>query len=146
MILYVSTFTNKHITVEHRSYYSDVIMGTMASQITSITIVYSTVYPGADQRKNQSSSSLALVRGIHMGPMNSPHKWPVTRKMFPFDYIIMSCGCFAKLNYCRFLSANHYYIAFDYFSISRLTVYITTFNHYACYTHQTFKSLSTARS
>ena len=44
-------------------------------------IVYSTVYSDADQRKHQSSASLAFVRGIHRGPVNSPHKWPVTRKM-----------------------------------------------------------------
>ena len=70
-------------------YYTDVIMGAMASQITSLTIVYSTVYSGADQRKYQSSASLAFVKGIHRGPVNSPHKWPVTRKMFPFDDVIM---------------------------------------------------------
>ena len=64
-------------------------MGTMASQITSLTIVYSTVYSGADQRKHQSSASLAFVWGIRRGPVNSPHKWPVTRKMFPFDDVIM---------------------------------------------------------
>ena len=43
-------------------HYEDVIMSTMASQITSLKIVYSTVYSGADQRKHQSSASLALVR------------------------------------------------------------------------------------
>ena len=64
-------------------------MGAMASQITSRTIVYSTVYSGADQKKNQSSASLAFVRRIHRLPVNSPHKLPVTRKMFPFDDIIM---------------------------------------------------------
>ena len=64
-------------------------METLASQITSIIIVYSTVYSGADQRKHQSSASLAFVLGIHRGPVNSPHKWPVTRKMFPFDDVIM---------------------------------------------------------
>ena len=37
-------------------------MGVMASQITSLTIVYSTVYSGEDQRKHQSSTSLAFVR------------------------------------------------------------------------------------
>ena len=67
----------------------DVIMGTIASQITSLTIVYSTVYSDADRRKHQSSASLAFVWGIHRGPVNSPHKWPVTRKMFPFDDDIM---------------------------------------------------------
>ena len=64
-------------------------MGAIASQITSLTIVYSTVYSGADQSKHQSSASLAFVWGIHRGPVNSPHKWPVTRKMFPFDDVIM---------------------------------------------------------
>ena len=59
------------------------------SQLTSITIVYSTVYSDADQRKHQSSASLAFVRGIHRGPVISPHKWPVTRKMFPFNDVIM---------------------------------------------------------
>ena len=44
---------------------------------------------GADQRKHQSSAPLAFVRGIHRGPVNSPHKWPVTLKMFPFDDVIM---------------------------------------------------------
>ena len=72
-------------------YYSDVIMGTMASQITSISIVYSNVSSGADQIKHQSSASLALVRGIHRSPVNSPYKWPVTRKMFPYDDVIMFC-------------------------------------------------------
>ena len=52
--------------------YNDVIMGAMASQITSLTIVCSTVCQGADERKYQSSVSLAFVRGIHRGPWNSP--------------------------------------------------------------------------
>ena len=93
----------------------DVIMGAMPSQITSLTIVYSTVYSGADQRKHQingwvkhggggcqdldqrkhqSSASLTFVRGIHRWPVNSPHKGPVTRKMFPFDDVIMTCLVF----------------------------------------------------
>ena len=54
-----------------------------------LAIVYSTVYSGADHRKHQSSASLAFVRRIHRWPVNSPHKWPVTRKMFPFDDVIM---------------------------------------------------------
>ena len=70
--------------------YNNVIMSAMASQITNLTIVYSTVYSGADQRKHQSSASLAFVRGIHRWPMNSLHKGPVTRKMFPFDDVIMT--------------------------------------------------------
>ena len=73
-------------------HYDDVIMSAIASQITSLTIVYSTVSSGADQSKHQSSASLAFVCGIHRGPVNSPHKWPVTRKMFPFDDVIMNWG------------------------------------------------------
>ena len=74
-------------------HYDDVIIGAMASQITSLTIVYSTVYSDADQRKHQSSTSLAFVRGIHRGPVNCPHKWPVTRKMFPFHDVIVYNRC-----------------------------------------------------
>ena len=70
-------------------HYNYVIMGAITSQITSLTIVYSTVYSDADQRKHQSSASLAFVWGIHRWSVNSPHKWPVTRKMFPFDDVIM---------------------------------------------------------
>ena len=69
--------------------YNDAIMSGMASQISSLTIVYSTVYSSADRRKYQSSASLAFVRGIHRWPGNSPHKRPVTRKMFPFDDVII---------------------------------------------------------
>ena len=49
-------------------------MGEVASQITSPTIVYATDYSGTDQRKHQSSASLAFVPGIHRWPVNSPHK------------------------------------------------------------------------
>ena len=70
-------------------HYSDDIMGPMASPITSLTLIYSTVYSGADYKKHQSSPSLAFVRGIHRWPVKSPHKGPVTRKMFPFDDVIM---------------------------------------------------------
>ena len=64
-------------------------MDLIASKIASLTIVYSAVYSGADQRKHQTSASLAFVREINRGPVNSPHKWPVTRKIFPFDDVIM---------------------------------------------------------
>ena len=70
-------------------HYDDAIKGAIGSQITSLMFVYPTVYSGADQSKHQSSASLAFVWGIHRGPVNSPHKWPVTRKMFPFDDVIM---------------------------------------------------------
>ena len=64
-------------------------MITIASQITILTIVYSILYSDVAQRKHQSSASLAFVQGIHRWPVNSPHKKPVTRKMFPFDDVIM---------------------------------------------------------
>ena len=60
------------------------------STMTSVWIVCSTVCSGADQRKHQSSTSLASVRGIHWWPVNSPNKGPVTRKMFSFDDAIMT--------------------------------------------------------
>ena len=72
------------VTVYHqdaRCHYSDVTMGAMTSQITDLTIVYSTVY--------LSSASLAFVWGIHRWSVNSLHKGPVTPKMFPFDDVIM---------------------------------------------------------
>ena len=59
-----------------KNHYSDVIMGTIASQIASVSIDYLSVSTGTDQRKHQSSASLAFVRGIHR------HKWSVTRKCF----------------------------------------------------------------
>ena len=70
-------------------HYNDVIIRTMASQITGVSIVYSTVGSGINRKKHQSSASLAFVRGIHRWPVNSPHKRPVTRKMFPFDDVIV---------------------------------------------------------
>ena len=73
-------------------HYNDVMMGTMDSQIVGVSIVCSAVCSRTDQRKYQNSASLAFVRGIHRWPMNSPHKWPVTQKMFPFDDVIMRNG------------------------------------------------------
>ena len=66
-------------------------MSRMASQITGILIVCSTLSSSADQRKHQSSVWLAFVSGIHQWPVDSPHKGPVIWKMFPFDDIIMIC-------------------------------------------------------
>ena len=96
--------TNPHMQcnflclVNSNTHYSDVIMGTIASQITSLTTVFSAVYSDADQRKHQSSASLAFVRGVPRGPVNSPHKWPVTRKMFPFDDVLMQSVSFGMLS------------------------------------------------
>ena len=74
-----------HISHIKSMHNSDVIMSVMASQITSVTIVYFTFYTGIDHSKHQSSASLAYVMGIHWWTVNSPHKWPVTRKIFPFN-------------------------------------------------------------
>ena len=91
LILLVHGFTQLAANFEGVKWlhYNDVIMGAIASQITSLTIVNSTVYSGTDQRIHQSSTSLAFVQGIHRGPVNSPHKWPVTWKMFSFDDVFM---------------------------------------------------------
>ena len=92
-------------------------MGTIASQINSLTIVHLTVYSDADQRKHQRSTSLAFLRGIHRGPVNSAHKWPVTRKMFPFDDVIMKR---TKLNQTKTLKTKHR--QFDNFVVTGVTV------------------------
>ena len=68
---------------------NDVIMSAMASQITSLTVVYSTVYSSTDQRKHQSSASLAFVLWIHRSLVNSPHKSSYAEFFFPFDDVIM---------------------------------------------------------
>ena len=73
----------------NRNHYNDVIVSAMASQITNFMIVYLTLYSGAGKRKHQSVASLAFVRGVHRWPVNSPYKGPVTRKLFPFDDVIM---------------------------------------------------------
>ena len=70
-------------------HYGDIIMRTMASQITSLSIVCPSVCSGADQRKHQNSTSLAFVGGIHLWPVNSLHKGPVTQKILSFDDVIM---------------------------------------------------------
>ena len=79
----------KSVDNKLRQHYNDVIMSAMASQITRVSIVCSTDGSGVDQRKSHSSTSLAIVQGIHRWPVNSPHKRPVTRKMFPFDDVFM---------------------------------------------------------
>ena len=93
ILMKYSGLSTKRVNVsrilDHHAHYNDVIMGPITSQITSLTIVYSIIYSDADQRKHQNSASLAFVWGIHRGPVNFPHKWPVTRKMFPFDDVIM---------------------------------------------------------
>ena len=79
---------SKHVTYV-ACHYAGVIMSSMASQITSVSMVCPTVCSGADQRKHQSSAPLAFVGRIHRSPVNSHQKRPVTRKMCPFDDVIM---------------------------------------------------------
>ena len=83
-------------------------MGSMASQITRVPIVYSTVCSGADHRKHESSVSLAFVRGIDRLPLNSQYKWPVTWKMFPFEDVIMHTVYVRVVaTYIRMYSSDH---------------------------------------
>ena len=77
------------------THYNDVMMST-----TRVSIVYSTVCWGQDQEKHKSSASLAFMRGIHRWPVNSPHKRPVTRKMFPFDDVIMNGSDDCSIAFC----------------------------------------------
>ena len=91
------TLTHSHSLAD----YNDVIMSAMVSQITTVSIVCLTVCSCADQRKHQSSASLAFVRGIHRWPVSSPPKGPVTRQMFPFDDVTrdlwnIDCGKFEE--------------------------------------------------
>ena len=79
----------------HDLHYNDVIMGAIASYITSLTIVCSTVYSSAGQRKHQSSASLAFVRGNHWGPVNSPHKC----------FHLMTSSCIRRV-VCRLIRCN----------------------------------------
>ena len=81
----------------------------------------------ADQRKHQSSASLAFVRGIHRWPVNSPHKGPVTQKMFPFDDVIMKYG-YTWLTLCSVLL--WYKAIVDYIHIS-----ITVLGHWSLHSH-----------
>ena len=67
-------------------------MTTMASQITSLTVVYSTVYSDADKKQTSKLCVTGLSVGNSPGPVNSPHKGPVTQKMFPFEDVIMWRG------------------------------------------------------
>ena len=89
--IYTAQHNMQHISKYMKRHHDDAIMSTMAYQVTGVSIVCSTVYSGADQRKHQSSASLAFVRVIRRWPVNSSYsKGPVTRKMLPFDDVIMN--------------------------------------------------------
>ena len=91
IILSLCRITVFRSAVEY-GHYSDVIMSTMASQITEESIVCAPVCSGAD-KKHQSSVSLSFGRGIYRWPVDSPHNGPETRKIFSFDDIILICAC-----------------------------------------------------
>ena len=87
-------------------HYNNIIMSAIAFKITGVMSVYSAVRFGADQRKFQISVSLAFARGIHRRPVNSHHKGPVTRRMFPFvDVIITVVLCEIR---CRHFMLNDF--------------------------------------
>ena len=97
-------------------HYSDDIMGVMSSPNISLTIVCSTVYSGAVQRLHQSSASLVFVRGFQPWLVNSPHKCPVTQKMFPIDDVIMKLSIghsHTGLGQTKFISPSDILIHFD---------------------------------
>ena len=115
-------------------HYDDVIMTMLASQITSLPVVCSIVYSDINQRKHQSSASLAFVREIHRGPVNFPNKWPVTRKMFPFDDVIMhfsETGRYTKVLICQIqgnADMSHFYnCQLTIYDTDTLTSYLTLF-------------------
>ena len=93
-------------------HYHDIIMSTMVSQITGISIVCSTVGSGADQRKHQSAVSLAFVCGIQWWPVSSPHKRPVTWKMFPFYDVIMHLSGIIFFNKTLFVNTWQFVLTF----------------------------------
>ena len=98
-------------------HYCDVIMGAMASKISSLTSVYTTVYSGANQRKPQSSASLAFMRGIHRWPVNSPPKGPVTRIFF-FHLMTSSCSVRAEF-WCSLVLVSFAHVFQGYFTGTR---------------------------
>ena len=114
IITYVNMW-HQYIPIKH---YADVIMGAIASQITSLAIVYSFVYSDANQIKHQSSASLAFVWGIHREPVNYLHKWPVTRKMFTFGDVIMKIyyHVLMEFTYCRWFFTNYFIMQLFHFT------------------------------
>ena len=119
-------------------HYNDVTMTTIASQVTSLTVVYSIVHSGADQRKHQSSASLAFERGIHRRPLNSPHKGPVTRKMFQFDDVIMDF--FYSVTCLGWEIVTFWFVCMA-FSKSLLPMYIIELVWFNCTCNQIFPAI-----
>ena len=82
---FLSFYTTIILSILH--HYNDVIMSAMGSQITSLAILYSTVYLRCKSKKTSKLRVIGLCPGN--SPVISPHKRPVTRKMLPFDDVIM---------------------------------------------------------
>ena len=95
------TFERTAQQLKRSTHYNDVIMSAMASQITGVSILCSTVCSGSDQRKNQSSASLAFMRGLHRWPVNSPLKRSGKRKMFQLDDVIMTQRIQCRMSACE---------------------------------------------
>ena len=129
--LYFEMITHNLIIILAGRHYNDVIMSTMASQITSLTIVYSTVYSRCRLKKTSKLRVTGLCEG-NRWPVNSPHKVPVTRKMCPLDDVIMRNGL-----YCRFCALcpmrDTYSYTLIYFVAAILTVPIGTSNSFHPY-------------
>ena len=115
-----------------------VVMGAIASQITSPTIVYSTVYSDADQRKHQSSASLAFVRGHSPGTgefsaqmANNAEKVSIWWRHHVNGYIGFSCLP-VSMNNLRELTLNwatafyiyHYIAQFIIFHVMAWIIYM----------------------
>ena len=118
----------------HNNY---VTMSTLASQITSLTIVYSSVYSGPNQRKHQSSASFDFVMGIHRWPMNSPHKGPVTRKMIHiwWHYHVLDVPDTWSYSFNRYLVTNVVDVASTvYLEVIIVSYHVTRMSaHRICY-------------
>ena len=84
------SYLHKKYSMLHTSlHYNDVIMSAMASQITSLAIVYPTIYTGADKKKTSKLRVTGLSAGNSPVTGKFPAQWPATLKIFPFDDVIM---------------------------------------------------------
>ena len=85
----ITTAMQSIATKQHISSYNDVIMRALTSQITSLTTVYSTVYSRRRSKKKSKLRVTGLCAGNSPVTGEFPAQRPVTRKMFPFDDVIM---------------------------------------------------------
>ena len=99
------TWTVMNVVPSH--HYNDVIMSVMASQITSLTIGYSTVYSGTDERKHQSSASLAFVRGIYLSWFDFVLTFETSIRNFP-SWTQLLCGISRQVGFYDKVNTNHF--------------------------------------